>query len=184
MNFATPHRAFVVKKEVKRVTVPGRDGAMGIEKNSPPMLTELKPGLVRVDFNDSTPSEEFFVPGGFAFKHANNVMDVSAPEGVKLDSIDADALRAANAEAVKALAAATAGSKAAAEAKIQLEVFKVRPFLQPPGLPATAGHALRFLPAPHPAPPSHAAALLPPHLPLPYFHLPHQALGAGLKVNL
>ena len=130
MTFATPHRALVVKKEVKRVTVPGRDGAMGIEKNSPPMLTELKPGLVRVDFNDSTPSEEFFVPGGFAFKHANNVMDVSAPEGVKLDSIDADALRAANAEAVKALAAATAGSKAAAEAKIQLEVFKVRP-LQP-----------------------------------------------------
>lgn len=108
------------------MTVPGRDGALGIEKNSPPLLTELKPGVVRVDFNDSTASEEFFIPGGFAFKHANNTMDVSAPEGVKLDSIDQEALRAANAEAVKALAAATAGSKAHAEAKIQLELYKVR----------------------------------------------------------
>jgi F-type H+-transporting ATPase subunit delta len=125
LNFAIPHRSLVNKKEVKRVTVPGRDGALGLEKNSPPLLTELKPGVVRVDYNDSTASEEYFVPGGFAFKHANNVMDVSAPEGVKLDSVDADALRAANAEATKALAAATVGSKAHAEAKIQLELFKV-----------------------------------------------------------
>lgn len=130
MNFAAPHRALVAKKEVKRVTVPGRDGALGIEKNSPPLLTELKPGVVRVDYNDSTASQEFFVPGGFAFKHANNVVDVSAPEGVKLDSVDQDALRAANAEATKALAAATLGSKAHAEAKIQLELYKVR-FLAP-----------------------------------------------------
>ena len=112
------------------MTVPGRDGALGIQKNSPPLLTELKPGVVRVDFNDNSASQEFFVPGGFAFKHANNVVDVSAPEGVKLDSVDQDALRAANAEATKALAAATLGSKAHAEAKIQLELYKVR-FLGP-----------------------------------------------------
>lgn len=112
------------------MTVPGRDGALGIQKSSPPLLTELKPGVVRVDYNDSTASQEFFVPGGFAFKHANNVVDVSAPEGVKLDSVDQDALRAANAEATKALAAATLGSKAHAEAKIQLELYKVR-FLDP-----------------------------------------------------
>ncbi len=120
------------------MTVPGRDGALGIEKNSPPLLTELKPGVVRVDYNDSTASEEYFVPGGFAFKHANNVMDVSAPEGVKLDSVDADALRAANAEATKALAAATMGSKAHAEAKIQLELFKVRLAAAPRASPTPA----------------------------------------------
>ncbi len=124
LNFALPHRALVSKKEVKRVTLPGRDGVLGLEKSSPPLLTEMKPGVVRVDYNDNT-SEEFFVPGGFAFKHASNVMDVSAPEGVKLDSIDAEALRAANAEAVKSLAAAAAGSKAAAEARLTLEVYKV-----------------------------------------------------------
>ena len=32
LNFAIPHRSIVNKKEVKRVTVPGRDGALGIEK--------------------------------------------------------------------------------------------------------------------------------------------------------
>ena len=61
LSLALPHRSLVAKKEVARVTVPGRDGALGIEKNSPPLLTELKPGVIRVDYKDNT-SEEFFVP--------------------------------------------------------------------------------------------------------------------------
>jgi F0F1-type ATP synthase epsilon subunit len=104
------------------VTIPGRDGVMGVERNAPPLVAELKPGVVRVDFLDNT-TEEVFVPGGFAFKHANNTMDISAPEGVKLEHIDVEALRARNAEAVAKLAAAAAGSKDAAEAKIQLELY-------------------------------------------------------------
>jgi F0F1-type ATP synthase epsilon subunit len=103
----------VGKREVKRVTVPGRDGALGVERGTPSIVTELKAGVVRVDFMDGA-VEEYFVPGGFAFKHANNSCDVSAPEGVKLDQVDTDALRAAAAEATKELAAAPAGSKAAA----------------------------------------------------------------------
>ena len=62
LNFAIPHRSIVNKKEVKRVTLPGRDGALGLEKNSPPLLTELKPGVIRVDYLDNT-AVEFFVPG-------------------------------------------------------------------------------------------------------------------------
>ncbi len=123
LSLALPHRSLVAKKEVKRVTLPGRDGALGLEKSSPPLLTELKPGVIRVDFLDNT-AVEFFVPGGFAFKHANNMCDVSAPEGVKLDQVDTDALRAAAADATKELAAAAANSKPAAEAKLALEVFK------------------------------------------------------------
>jgi F0F1-type ATP synthase epsilon subunit len=122
LNFAIPHRAIVNKREVKSVTIPGRDGVMGVERNAPPLVAELKPGVVRVDFLDNT-TEEVFVPGGFAFKHANNTMDISAPEGVKLEHIDVEALRARNAEAVAKLAAAAAGSKDAAEAKIQLELY-------------------------------------------------------------
>ncbi len=124
LSLALPHRSLVAKKEVMRVTVPGRDGVLGIEKNSPPLLTELKAGVIRVDYKDNT-NEEFFVPGGFAFKHANNVMDVSAPEGVKLEHVDVDALRAAAAEATKDFAAAAPGSKAAAEARLALDLFKV-----------------------------------------------------------
>lgn len=122
LNFASPNRAIVNKKEIKLVTVPGREGALGLEKNAPPMVSELRPGVVRVDYLDNT-SEEVFIPGGFAFKHPNNSLDISAPEAVKLDTIDVEALRSANAEAVKALAAAGSDVKAAAEAKIALEVY-------------------------------------------------------------
>jgi hypothetical protein len=52
-------------------------------------------------------------------------MDVSAPEGVKLEHIDTDALKAAAADATKELAAAAAGSKASAEARLALDVYKV-----------------------------------------------------------
>ena len=122
LNFAIPHRAIVNKKEVKSVTIPGREGVMGVERNAPPVVAELKPGVVRVDFLDNT-TEEVFIPGGFAFKHANNTMDISAPEGVKLEHIDVEALRVRNTEAALKLAAAVAGSKEAAEAKIVLEVY-------------------------------------------------------------
>ena len=104
------------------MTIPGREGVMGVERNAPPVVAELKPGVVRVDFLDNT-TEEVFIPGGFAFKHANNTMDISAPEGVKLEHIDVEALRVRNTEAALKLAAAVAGSKEAAEAKIVLEVY-------------------------------------------------------------
>ena len=123
VTIATPPRPLVNNKVVNRITLPGRAGVFAIEKNSPPMLSELKPGTIRVDYPDNT-SEEFFVPGGFVFKHPNNTVDVSAPDGVKLDQIDADALRAANAEATKKRDAATPGSAEHAEARIALDVYK------------------------------------------------------------
>ncbi len=123
LTLALPNRSLVAKREVARVTLPGRDGVFGTEKNSPPVVAELAPGLVRVDYLDAT-SEEFFIPGGFAFKHANNSMDVSTVEGVKLDTVDVDALRAANADAVKRRDAAEAGSKPHAEAKLAIEVYR------------------------------------------------------------
>jgi hypothetical protein len=49
---------------------------------------------------------------------------VSTVEGVKLDQVDVDALRSANAEAVKRRDAAAAGSKEQAEAKLALETFR------------------------------------------------------------
>lgn len=79
--------------------------------------------MVRIDYTDAT-SEEFFIPGGFAFQHANNTLDVSTVEGVKLEQVDVDALRAANGEALKRRDAAAAGSKEQAEAKLALETFR------------------------------------------------------------
>lgn len=124
LNFAVPSKPLVYKKAVKRVTLPGRDGAFGLEKNSPPLLSELKPGVVRVDYEDNT-SEEHFIPGGFAFKHPNNVVDVSAPESLKLTEVDADALKSANAEAQKKKDAASPGTKEFVEAQLSLEVYRI-----------------------------------------------------------
>jgi F-type H+-transporting ATPase subunit epsilon len=123
LNLAVPARALVFKKAVKRVTLPGRGGTFGLEKNSPPVLSELRPGIVRVDHLDNS-VEEYFIPGGFAFKHANNVIDVSSPESAALDQIDADALRAANSEATKKRDGAAPGSKEHAEANLALETYK------------------------------------------------------------
>ena len=124
LNFAVPSKALVYKRAVKRVTLPGRDGAFGLEKNSPALLSELKPGVVRVDYEDST-FEEHFIPGGFCFKHPNNVVDVSAPESLKLDQVDPEALKASNAEAQKKKDAAAPGTKEAVEAQLALEVYRV-----------------------------------------------------------
>ena len=124
LNFAVPSKALVYKRAVKRVTLPGRDGAFGLEKNSPPLLSELKPGVVRVDYEDNT-SEEHFIPGGFCFKHPNNVVDVSAPESLKLDQVDPEALKASNAEAQKKKDAAAPGTKEAVEAQLSLEVYRI-----------------------------------------------------------
>lgn len=124
LNFAVPSKPLVYKRAVKRVTLPGRDGTFGLEKNSPPLLSELKPGMVRVDYEDNT-SEEHFIPGGFAFKHPNNVVDVSSPEALRLDQVDAEALKAANQEAQRAKDSASPGTKEFVEAQLSLEVYRI-----------------------------------------------------------
>jgi hypothetical protein len=60
-SFAVPDRVLVDNKTVYRVTLPGRGGTMGVEKNMPPVVAELRPGVVLVEY-DKGEKEEFFVP--------------------------------------------------------------------------------------------------------------------------
>lgn len=122
LNVAVPHTTLVADAEVKLVTMPARDGVMGIEKNSPPIIAELKPGMLRVDYLDGK-VEEFFVPGGVAFNHDNNKCDISVPEGVSVEDIDGDRLREDAAAWNAKKASAAAGSKEAVEAEAALEVL-------------------------------------------------------------
>lgn len=102
-----------------------------MEKNMPPTVAELRPGVVLVEYEKGD-KEEFFVPGGFAFKHKDNNLVVSCPEGVALSDIDGDRVKA-EADALNAKKASAAkGSKEEAEAIIGLEVFKA------------LGHALKI----------------------------------------
>ncbi len=116
LNFALPHRTIFPNTEVKRVTVPAREGALGIERDMPPTLAELSPGTVRVDLMDGSASETF-VAGGWTMKDANNKVIVSSTEGVALDSVDPERLRAAVAEARSKLAAAGGSGKPTREAE-------------------------------------------------------------------
>lgn len=123
LNFAVPAKPVVHRKPVKIVTVPSRSGMLGLEKKSPAMLAELQAGVVRIDYLDNT-SEEFFVPGGFAFMNKDNTLDVSSTEAVKLDQVDVEALKAANAEATKKRDSSAAGSRDRVEAQLALDVYK------------------------------------------------------------
>lgn len=55
----------VLSGEASLVTVPGREGDLGIMANHAPLMTSLRPGLIDVDMTDGK-SESFFVRGGFA----------------------------------------------------------------------------------------------------------------------
>ena len=122
LNLALPHGS-LVKAACKRVTVPGRGGVYGIQRNSPPMLSELKPGVVLVDYGRDEP-ERFIVAGGFAFTHEDGIVEVSVPEGVRVEDIDADLVRQKTDELRTIADGAADGSKEQAEANIGLEVYK------------------------------------------------------------
>lgn len=65
-----------------------------------------------------------YVQGGFAFINPDNSCTVSSPEGVSLDDIDTDRVKA-EADALQGvLATASKGSKEEAEAHVGLEVYK------------------------------------------------------------
>ena len=61
LNFAVASRTLVKNRVVTRVTLPGRGGTFGVEKNMPPTVAELRPGVVLVEYEKGE-KEEFFVP--------------------------------------------------------------------------------------------------------------------------
>ncbi|KAA0147600.1 hypothetical protein FNF27_06287 [Cafeteria roenbergensis] len=123
LNLAVPARALISGAEVARVTLPGRAGRFGVEKSSPSMLAELRPGVVNVIHLDGR-SEDFFVPGGFAFVHGDNRIDVSTPEGVRVEDLDADRVREMAAISSAKRDSTAAGTKDHAKAVVELEVYK------------------------------------------------------------
>jgi len=113
----------VEKRTVKRVTVPSAEGELGLEKDGPASLLELRPGIVDV-LNEDDTSDKWFIPGGFAFYNPDNTLAVSTPEGVSVDEIDEDAIKSElNAWSAK-LSSAESGSKAEAEATIVVDMYR------------------------------------------------------------
>ncbi|KAJ0387982.1 hypothetical protein COL922a_001262 [Colletotrichum nupharicola] len=109
-------------KDVVQVNIPADSGEMGVLANHVPSIEQLKPGLVEV-VEESGPSKQFFLSGGFAVVQPNSVLSINATEGYPIEDFSAEAVKSQIAEAQK-VANGSGSEQDIAEAKIELEVLE------------------------------------------------------------
>ncbi|ROT36046.1 ATP synthase delta chain [Sodiomyces alkalinus F11] len=122
LSLSLPHQSIYKSQDVVQVNLPAESGEMGILANHVPSIEQLKPGLVEV-VEESGPSKQFFLSGGFAVVQPNSVLSINAVEGYPLEDFSAEAVRAQIAEAQKVVSG-NASEQDVAEAKIELEVLE------------------------------------------------------------
>lgn len=81
----------LVSEEVQAVEIPGTDGALTAMPGHAPLLTTLRPGVVRVIKPSGT--DEYVVTGGFA-EIAQSGTSILAEEARKREDMDRDLLDA------------------------------------------------------------------------------------------
>mmetsp|Transcript_40218 Transcript_40218/g.54705 ORF Transcript_40218/g.54705 Transcript_40218/m.54705 type:complete len:164 (-) Transcript_40218:352-843(-) len=124
LNLNVPHMSIYSGKSVDKVIIPGVEGEYGVTEGHTPIISQLKPGVLSIVHDATSEPEKYFITGGFALTHDTSVTDVSAFEAVKLDDLDADAIKSGYASAQSAFASATAGSVEQATAQIEMETSK------------------------------------------------------------
>lgn len=107
LNLATPYQAFFEAAEVDLVQIPGVEGEYGVTARHTPVISQLKPGVIKVHVDGDKDVQSFFTAGGFALTHANSVTDIACAELVKLEDVDAAEADAGLKKFQAALAAAT-----------------------------------------------------------------------------
>jgi len=103
--------------EVAMVFATGIAGELGISPRHAPLITQLKPGPVRVQ--DSAGEEEFYFVTGGIIEVQPHVVTVMADTAVRGEDLDQAAAEAAKAEAERELADRT-GDMEIAEAQAKL----------------------------------------------------------------
>lgn len=119
VNFALPHELPFMAKQADQVIVPATSGQMGVLPGHVPTIAELKPGVLSIV--EGGVETKFFVSSGFAFIHANSVLDVCAIEAVPLDKIDPEEVKKGLASYTTKLGTAVTELEKA-EAQIGVEV--------------------------------------------------------------
>ena len=107
----------VFSGEVAMVFATGVSGELGITPRHAPLITQLKPGPVRVQ--DANGEEQFFFVGGGIIEVQPHVVTVLADTATRGDDLDEAAAQAAKAEAERELADRT-GEMEVAEAQAKL----------------------------------------------------------------
>ena len=103
--------------EAAMIFATGSVGELGISPRHAPLITQLKPGPVRVQKPDG--EEAFFVVGGGILEVQPHVVTVLADTAVRADDLDQAAAERARDEAERALADRT-GEMEVAEAQAKL----------------------------------------------------------------
>jgi len=87
-SLTTPLTTIMHNEVIEIVTIPGEGGVQGILANHSPIITELKPGVLKIKKDGK--NLNYFVSGGFAFVHKDSTCSVSAVECVPLEQLDGD----------------------------------------------------------------------------------------------
>ena len=111
--------------EVAMVFAPGIAGELGISPRHAPLITELKPGPVRVQ--DEAGEEQFYFVSGGIIEVQPHVVTVLADTAIRGEDLDQAAAEAAKAEAERELADRKGGMDiAAAQAKLMEAVAQLQ----------------------------------------------------------
>jgi F-type H+-transporting ATPase subunit epsilon len=113
-------------KAVAMVTAPGVKGEYGVLPGHLPMITELKPGVIRIYENEDTVvTQRLFVTGGFA-EVAQNRFTILATNVVPVSELGFEALQQLAADMVQQIAdAETDEQRAILQAERDLVMAKL-----------------------------------------------------------
>ena len=111
--------ALVVSENVDMVVVPGIDGDFGVLPGHSPVLTTIRPGLIKI-FTNGEVTKSLFVEGGFAEADAKGctVLAEGVTDILDISAEDAQARLAAARDAVTGKNGATKNEVKVAEAMV------------------------------------------------------------------
>ncbi|HUO99227.1 MAG TPA: F0F1 ATP synthase subunit epsilon [Rhizomicrobium sp.] len=83
----------LLSDEAEMITIPGREGDMGVMAGHMPLISTLRPGTITVKGGAEGAEQKFFVAGGFAEVNAEK-LTVLAEEALPMQELDSAALEA------------------------------------------------------------------------------------------
>jgi F-type H+-transporting ATPase subunit delta len=122
LNLNTPYQSFFNNAQVDLVQIPSVDGEYGVTAGHTPIISQLKPGVIKVHVERERDIQSFFTAGGFALTHANSTTDIACVELVKLEDVDPVEAEAGLNKYKAAVAQFAEGTPEKAEAQIGFEI--------------------------------------------------------------
>jgi len=91
IEIVNPERSFLLKEDITEVVVPAFEGDMGVLKNHIPIISFLKPGLVKI-INLKSEEESYYVEDGI-IEFKNNCLSILTSNIFDTKTIDKNKIR-------------------------------------------------------------------------------------------